>query len=92
MNLQEEMNKIDTFLNNLSVEEFDNILERCGINEISSGETDNKELLLSAKNTIEKRTYSRKHTYNDNYNLLFRKAGLNNKFNNKDQRKLIKAA
>lgn len=53
MNLQDEMNKIDIFLKNVSAEEFDDILEKCGINQILSGEADNKELLFNTPDDIE---------------------------------------
>lgn len=39
MNLEHELNKIDAFFNQMSIEEFDNTLEMCGINEIESAES-----------------------------------------------------
>lgn len=38
MNLEHELNKIDTFFNKMSIEEFDNLLEVCGINKIELAE------------------------------------------------------
>ncbi|AND83755.1 hypothetical protein GTH52_09615 [Clostridium tyrobutyricum] len=92
MNLQDEKNKIDIFLKNVSAEEFDDILEKCGINEIPSGEADNKELLFNTPNDIEGFVYCGKNIYNDNQNLSFSKVNLNNKFKKKEQRNLIRAA
>lgn len=92
MNLQDEMKKIDIFLKNVSVKEFDDILEKCGINEIPSGEADNKELLFNTPNDIKEFVYCGKNIYNDKQNLSFSKINLNNTFKKKEQRNLIKAA
>lgn len=41
MNINEELNNFDKFLKNLSIDEFDDILEKAGINQIGSAEESN---------------------------------------------------
>lgn len=53
MYMNERLKRIDDFFKNLSVQEFDEILGKAGINEIKSSSSSNMELLLSATYTTE---------------------------------------
>ncbi|UZW13821.1 hypothetical protein OSC52_18625 [Clostridium pasteurianum] len=84
MNLNEEIKKINEFFNNVTVDEFDQILERCGINEIQSSNSEGKEIAVNYHNEDE--------YYNSKGKISLEKDYVNNTFEEKIQNDLTRAA
>lgn len=49
--LKEELDQIDKFFENMSINEFENMLERCGINDITCASEKDMELISNLKNS-----------------------------------------
>lgn len=55
MSLRNDLERIDEFFEKMSIEEFDSMLESCGINEITCASDNGMELSLTiSKNVIDK--------------------------------------
>ncbi|MHC1685038.1 MAG: hypothetical protein AB6733_19220 [Clostridiaceae bacterium] len=93
MNLNEKLNRIDEFFLNLTNEEFENMLDRCGISEIESSKESGMELSLSeSSNIINKILKKDKQNLYITENDYVYKTNVNNNFKDIDQKIFIKAA
>lgn len=93
MNLNEEINKVNEFFSKMTNKDFENMLDRCGINEMKSSEEEGMELLLNGNtNIINKILEKDMQNLYTTENEHIKSSDLKNCFEELDQKYLIEAA